>query len=230
MFSKILLFDIDGTLLLSGRAGYRALTSVFEELFGVASGFDDIPVAGMTDELILTAALERADVAADAETRQRFHSRYCELFAGEIQCPGPRKGLMPGVTALLEALSRCQDVRCGLVTGNFAKPARIKLEHFDLWRFFHFGAYGDDAAVRDALVPIAVDRARREGVAVERADDVVVIGDTPLDVQCAAAADARAVAVATGSYDEAALRETGAHAVLTDLSDTVAVVDLLLGA
>ena len=228
MFSKILLFDIDGTLLLSGRAGYRALTRTFAELFGVPRGFDGIPVAGMTDELILTAALERAGVAAEREIRARFHSRYCELFADEIHFPGPRKGLMPGVEALLETLSQHDDIRCGLVTGNFARPAQIKLEHFDLWRFFHFGAYGDDAPVRDELVPIAVKRARRAGVVVEAAHDVVVIGDTPLDVQCAAAAGVRSVAVATGSYDEAALRETGANAVLSDFSDTDTVVDLLL--
>lgn len=228
VFSKILLFDIDGTLLLTGKAGYRALTRTFKELFGVARGFDEIPVAGMTDEIILTAALERAGVAAGPEARARFHARYCELFADELLFPGPRKGLMRGVAALLETLSRYDDVRCGLVTGNFARPAQIKLEHFALWRFFHFGAYGDDAPVRDELVPIAVDRARREGVAVERAGDVVVIGDTPLDVQCAVAAGARSVAVSTGSYDEVALRETGAHVVLTDLRDTDEVVELLL--
>ncbi len=194
----------------------------------MAHGFDDIPVAGMTDETILTAALAHAGVAADRETRARFHTRYCELFADEIHFPGPRKGLMPGVVALLKTLSRQDEVRCGLVTGNFATPAQIKLEHFSIWGFFHFGAYGDDAPVRDDLVPIAVERARRAGVTVAAAHDVVVIGDTPLDVQCATAAGARSVAVATGSYDEAALRETGAHAVLADFSDTATVVDLLL--
>ena len=229
MLSKILLFDIDGTLLLSGRAGYRALTRAFEELFGVPRGFDDIPVAGRTDELILTAAAERVGVAVDPPARARFHRRYCELFAEEIHFPGPRKGLMPGVSRLLDVLARNDAVRCGLVTGNFAKPARIKLEHFDLWRYFGFGAYGDDAPVRDALVPIAVERARRIQVEARGPDDVVVIGDTPLDVQCAAAAGARSVAVATGSYDETALREAGAHAVLPDFSATETVVDTLLG-
>ena len=230
MFSRSLLFDIDGTLLLSGRAGYRALTRTFEELFGVPRGFDDIPVAGRTDELILTAAADRAGVAIDAAARARFHRRYCELFAEEIHFPGPRKGLMPGVSRLLEVLAGNDAVRCGLVTGNFARPARIKLEHFDLWRYFGFGAYGDDAPVRDALVPIAVERARRVRVEVRRPGDVVVIGDTPLDVQCAAAAGARCVAVATGSYDEGALREAGAHAVLPDFSDSeTAVATLLAG-
>jgi len=228
VFSKILLFDIDGTLLLSGRAGYRALTRAFEDLFGVARGFDHVPVAGMTDDLILTDALARAGVTADGEARARFHRRYCALFADEIHFPGPRKGLMPGVSALLERLSHLDQIRCGLVTGNFAEPAQIKLRHFDLWHFFHFGAYGDDAPVRDALVPIAVQRAGRDGVRVHAAADVVVIGDTPLDVQCAAAAGARSIAVATGSYEEDALRQADAHAVLPDFSDTDAVVELLL--
>ena len=228
MVSRILLFDIDGTLLLSGRAGYRALTRAFEELFGVPRGFDDIPVAGRTDELILTAAADRAGVAIDPPTRARFHRRYCELFAGEIHFPGPRKGLMPGVSRLLDVLAGNDTVRCGLVTGNFARPARIKLEHFDLWRYFGFGAYGDDAPVRDALVPIAVERARRARVEVREPDDVVVIGDTPLDVQCARAAGARCVAVATGSCDETTLRGTGAYAVLADFSETETVVDTLL--
>ena len=228
MFSKILLFDIDGTLLLSGRAGYRALSRTFEELFGVPGGFDGIPVAGRTDSLILNAALQRAGVEVDDEARTRFHARYCELFADEIQLPGPRKGLMPGVDGLLRVLAGEESVRCGLVTGNFAKPARIKLEHFGLWRYFHFGAYGDDAPARNQLVPIAVERARRNKVTVTAPDDVVVIGDTPLDVACAVAAGARSVVVATGSYDEPALRQTAADAVLMDFSDTGRVIDVLL--
>ena len=228
MFSKILLFDIDGTLLLSGRAGYRALSRTFEELFEVSGGFDGIPVAGRTDSLILNAALQRAGVEVDDEARTRFHARYCELFADEIQLPGPRKGLMPGVDGLLRVLAGEESVRCGLVTGNFAKPARIKLEHFGLWRYFHFGAYGDDAPARNELVPIAVERARRNKVTVTAPDDVVVIGDTPLDVACAVAAGARSVVVATGSYDEPALRQTAADAVLMDFSDTGRVIDVLL--
>jgi phosphoglycolate phosphatase len=226
---KILLFDIDGTLLLSGRAGYRALTRAFEELFGVSRGFDRVPVAGMTDELILSDALEQAGMVADREARARFHTRYCELFADEVHFPGPRKGLMPGVMALLETLNRHDDIRCGLVTGNFARPAQIKLDHFNILDFFDFGAYGDDASARDDLVPIAVERARRNGATVAAPGDVVVIGDTPLDVQCALAAGARSVAVATGSYDEATLQETGAHLVLSDLSDTEGVVGRLRG-
>ena len=129
---------------------------------------------------------------------------------------------------LLDRLSLVDDVRCGLVTGNFAHPAQIKLRHFDLWRFFHFGAYGDDAPVRDELVSIAIERAELGGVTVEAAHHVVVIGDTPLDVQCAVAAGARSVAVATGAYDVAALQRTRADAVVPDFRETNAVLELLL--
>jgi len=215
----LLLFDIDGTLLLSGGAGKRALNRTFEETFGVAGAFNGIPVAGRTDLLILGDVLKRCGVVADAEARARFLTRYCEHFEREILHPGPRKGLMPGVRQLLDRLAQTPGVACALVTGNIARAARIKLEHFGLHRYFACGAYGDDAPRRDDLVPIAVDRARRAGIDVDSPQQAVVIGDTPLDVQCAAAAGARAVCVATGPFTQEALRRAGADAVLPDLAD-----------
>ena len=97
--TRLLLFDIDGTLLLSGGAGTRALNRTFEEMFGVAGAFTGIAVAGRTDPLILGDALDRAGVAADAGARRRFFARYCGHFEREILLPGPRKGLMPGGAA-----------------------------------------------------------------------------------------------------------------------------------
>lgn len=216
---RLLLFDIDGTLLLSGGAGTRALNPTFEELFGVPDAFAGIPVAGRTDILILNDALERAGIEADFETRARFLERYCERFEREILRPGPRKGLMPGVRRLLEHLESRSDVTCALVTGNVARAARIKLEHFGIRRYFVCGAYGDDAPRRDDLVPIAVHRARSAGVDVATPAQAVVVGDTPLDVQCAAVAGARSVCVATGSFDAETLRRAGADAVLPDLTE-----------
>ena len=217
--TRLLLFDIDGTLLLSGGAGKRALNRSFEELFGVADAFTDIPVAGRTDTLIFDDALGRAGVDADPVARARFYARYYECLEQEIPRPGPRKGLMPGVRGLLEELTRRPDLECALVTGNFARAARIKLEHFDVWRYFVCGAYGDDAPQRDDLVPIAVQRAQGAGVTLRSVGDAIVVGDTPRDVQCAAAAGARSIAVATGSYDMAALRGSGADAAVENLSD-----------
>ncbi len=223
----LILFDIDGTLLLSGGAGKRALNAAFQELFGVAGGFDGIPVAGRTDPLIFDDALNRAGVTAGPAVRRRFHARYCDLLQGEILGPGPRKGLMPGVRALLARLGARSDVTSALLTGNVARAARIKLEYFGLWSCFACGAYGDDAPSRDELVPIAVERARRRGIDVPSAAQVVVVGDTPLDIRCAQRAGARAVAVATGPFDEAALSRHGADGVLPDLEDADAFIALL---
>ena len=216
--TKILLFDIDGTLLLSGGAGKRALNRAFEELFGPMDAFEDVPVAGRTDPLLLEDAANGAAVDLDPDQRKRFHDRYCELLELEIVRRGPRKGLMPGVEQLLTHLHSLPNLCTDLLTGNFARSARIKLEYIGLWEFFACGAFGDDAADRDALVPIAVERAREMGVAVASPSDVVVIGDTPLDVRCATAAGARSIAIATGPFDEPTLRAHGATTVLRDLS------------
>ena len=217
--TRLLLFDIDGTLLLSGGAGTRALNRTFEELFGVGGAFTGIPVAGRTDPLILGDALDRTGIVADGAARERFLARYCEHFEREILYSGPRKGLMPGVRRLLDRLQDRPDAACALVTGNVARAARIKLEHFEVAHYFACGAYGDDAPRRDDLVPIAVERARRAGIDVSSPSRVVVIGDTPLDVQCAAAAGARSVGVATGPFTEKELQRAGAAAVLPDLTD-----------
>lgn len=215
--TKLLLFDIDGTLLLSGGAGKRALNCAFEELFGVADAFDGVPVAGRTDPLLIDDAAAGAGLLLDPGERVQFHDRYCDLLELEIRQPGPRKGLMPGVEDLLLHLEPRADLCIGLLTGNFARSAKIKLDHFGLSRFFTYGAFGDDAPERDALVPIAVERARQAGVVVASASDVVVVGDTPLDIRCAKAAGARSVAVATGPFDEPTLSAHGATAVLPDL-------------
>ena len=225
--TTLVLFDIDGTLLLSGGAGKRALNETFEELFGVADAFDGIPVAGRTDPLLLDDALARCGMAAAPTLRARFHDRYCELLAERILSPLPRKGLMPGVRSLLAGLDGRPDVTSALLTGNFARAARIKLEHFGLWQHFACGAYGDDAASRDELVPVAMARARQRGIDVRSPRQVVVVGDTPLDIRCARAAGAWAVAVATGPFDVAELRSHGADRVLPDLADTRECVNLL---
>lgn len=224
---KLLLFDIDGTLLLSGGAGLRALNQAFLELLGTANAFDGIPVAGRTDPLLLNDATARIGVLLDKTQRRRFHDRYCDLLEHEILQPGPRKGLMPGVEELLNHVHHQPELCVGLLTGNFARAARIKLEYFGLWPFFVCGAYGDDAAQRDELVPVAVARARTAGAIVCSPAQVVVIGDTPLDIRCATAAGARSIAVATGLFDVQTLERKGATAVLPDLTDWKAFLAIL---
>jgi phosphoglycolate phosphatase-like HAD superfamily hydrolase len=225
---KLVLFDIDGTLVLTGGAGLRAMNRALEEVFGHATGLDGIPVAGRTDWAILADAVRRFGRRLDGPMLADLQHRYVTRLAEEIVQPGAgRKGIMPGVREMLDRLDRRDDVLVGLLTGNFEEGARVKLDYFDLWRYFRFGAFGGDAADRNALVPVAVERARGCGLPEIADGDVLVVGDTPHDVMCAHAAGATAVAVATGSSSIDELRATGARHVFTDLSDTSAVLQLL---
>jgi phosphoglycolate phosphatase len=221
----LLLFDIDGTLVLTGGAGGRAMTRAFEDLYGVANAFGGVPFNGRTDAWILSQAAAAHGVPPPA--LHAFKPLYLEYLTAELEKPGPRKGVMPGVRPLLDALSWRDDVFLALLTGNFEKGARIKLEHFDLWRYFPCGAFGDTVHDRNGLLPIAL--ASVEGFGGLRADvgDAVIIGDTPLDVGVALSGGARAVAVATGSHTTHELHTCGAHVVFEDLSDLDAVLAAL---
>jgi phosphoglycolate phosphatase-like HAD superfamily hydrolase len=225
---KLVLFDIDGTLVLTGGAGVRAMNRALEEVFGPTLGLDGIPVAGRTDWSILTDAVERHERVLDTALLDDLRDRYVRHLATEIDRPGTgRKAVMPGIREILEALEPRPDVLVGLLTGNFEAGARVKLGHFDLWRYFRCGAFGDDAADRNALVPVAVRRAEACGLPTLSPRDVIVVGDTPADVACAHAGEAVAVAVATGSSPVDELRATGADHVFQDLSDTLAFMRLL---
>lgn len=225
--ANLVLFDVDGTLILTGLAGVRAMTLAFRDVFGVDDGFSHISMAGLTDSFLLTSALSRAQRDMDDDAVARFRDAYVAHLTVEVLKPGQgRKGIMPGVRELLEALETRQDVFLGLLTGNFAEAARIKLEYFDLWRYFRCGAYGDDDSDRNALVPIALSRARECGSPPDF-DRVFVVGDTPHDIACAAAAGATSIAVATGNHDVDALRAAGADVVFEDLSDLKCFLRLL---
>jgi phosphoglycolate phosphatase len=218
---KLVLFDIDGTLVLTGGAGIRAMNRAGQAVLGAADLLDGIQVAGRTDWIILQDAVRRRGRALDDDLFARLRDEYLARLREEIAEPGEgRKAVLPGVREILTRLQSHKEVVLGLLTGNFEQGARLKLEHFDLWRYFRCGAFGDDAADRNALVPFAVERARVCGAGHMPYEDVLVIGDTPHDVACADAVGAVAIAVATGHYTVQQLRETGAPVVLEDLSDT----------
>jgi len=197
----------------------------FEELFAVRDAFRGIPMPGRTDALILSDAADKHGIARNTSDLARFPDVYLRHLASELEKPGPRKGVMPGVRALLDALLARDDVYLALLTGNYEAAARVKLQYFDLWRYFPCGAFGDDAPDRNALLAKAVARVVAcGGPRIDRRDRVVVIGDTPLDVACAAAGGARAIAVATGSHGVGELRGAGADVVFEDLSNTADVI------
>lgn len=223
----IVLFDIDGTLIRTGRAGSRAMNRAFDDLFGIPRAFDGIQMAGRTDKWILEDAAARAGVSLNESNFTRFRDRYFERLFEALAEPGPRKGVLPGVQPLLTALAPRADVFLALLTGNCEEGARIKLEHFDLWKFFRCGAFGDDAQDRNELFAVAMKRAEACGAPPMPAKNVIVVGDTVLDVACATAAGARSVAVATGPSDSTTLRQSGADVVVEDLSDTAAFLRLL---
>jgi phosphoglycolate phosphatase-like HAD superfamily hydrolase len=251
---KLLLFDVDGTLVLTGGAAVRAMNDAFEEVFGVRGAFDYVPMPGRTDGAILadafTRAIPQSQILADALSAAgvrpvdgeiaRYKAAYFARFAAEIHKPvlvDPArptrhrfKGVLPGVREVLEALDGRPDVFLGLLTGNYEQGARIKLEYFDLWRYFRCGAYGDDSLDRHALVPVAVARSLEAGCPAVDPRDVVIIGDTPLDVACARDAGVNCLAVATGGFSVDALRAAGADTVVDSLADTEAVVRVLTGA
>jgi phosphoglycolate phosphatase-like HAD superfamily hydrolase len=197
------------------------MTLAFEEVFAVANAFQGMPMAGRTDAWILNDATAAHGISQDSPDLARFREAYLRHLAIELEKPGvARKGLMPGVRELLDALAPRDDVYLALLTGNYEAGARLKLEYFDLWRYFPCGAFGDEAPHRNVLVPKALTRVATCGGPSFAAADTVVIGDTPLDVGCAAFAGARSLAVATGSHSVDELHAAGADVVLKDLADT----------
>jgi phosphoglycolate phosphatase len=206
------------------------MSSAFEELFGVADALSGIPLAGRTDTSILADLGAAHGIPRDAPALARFPEIYYEHLARELGRPSPpgkRHGVMPGVRDLLDALAARDDVYLALLTGNYETSARMKLELFDLWRYFACGAFGDAAPDRNGLLPRAAARVVECGGPVVDLAHVIVVGDTPLDVACAKASGARSIAVATGGHSSDELRAAGADVVMDDLSDTATVVRVI---
>jgi phosphoglycolate phosphatase-like HAD superfamily hydrolase len=223
----IVLFDIDGTLVRTGGAGTRAMNRAFQDVFGIASAFDGISMAGRTDKWILQSAAARARMALGDSEIRRFRDKYVSRLVEALPEEGSWKGILPGVENLLSALGSRADIFPALLTGNCERGAQIKLEYFDLWRYFRCGAYGDDVDDRNQLLAMALRRAQDCGFATGAPHEVVVVGDTIHDVACARAAGARSIAVATGPFGPDELVAGGADVVVQDLGDTEALVGLL---
>jgi phosphoglycolate phosphatase-like HAD superfamily hydrolase len=228
---KLVLFDIDGTLLLSDGAGRRAIMRALREVYG-ATGPTDYHFDGKTDpqivrELMRLAGLDDARIDADMAS---LFERYVECLHEELRAPGHRPYALPGVPALLDALEDEADVTLGLLTGNLRRGAEAKLTAvgLDTGRF-RVGAYGSDHERRPELPAVALARARSELGMDLHGSHVVVIGDTPADLTCGNGVGARAIGVATGRFSIADLSEHDPLAVFENLADTVAVVDAIVG-
>lgn len=222
---KLILFDIDGTLIDSGGAGVKALNSAFEEIFSIGNAFRTISMAGKTDLQILTEGLKRHNIESSNGVVPEFFESYISHLRKTIDA---KEGhVKAGIREALAELGKSEDFVLGLLTGNIEQGAMIKLEAFDLDRHFEIGAYGDDDADRNRLLPIAREKLRKSRALDIDYRDCIVIGDTPRDIECARPYGAYSIAVATGPYSYAVLAEAGADAVFADLSDTTGLLHIV---
>lgn len=205
---KLVLFDIDGTLVHTGGAGVKAFTRVFATEFGVVSGAEKLKFAGRTDVNLVREFFTLNGIAASEENFRRFFERY--VFWLDQILRDSKTTLCPGVWEFIQGLRALPDPpRLGLLTGNIQLGAEIKLRHFELWQEFELGAFADDHEDRDQIAHAALQRGSRVLGQPLRGEQVLVIGDTPLDIRCARAIGAKVLAVATGG---ATLDELKRHA------------------
>ena len=231
---KLVLFDIDGTLLWTDGAGRRAIHRALVDEMGTAGPSEGFRFDGTTDPQIVRELLALAGhpEAQDAARVSAVCDRYVSLLEAELSRPAQATRVMPGVPELLAALEPLEAggrALVGLLTGNVARGAALKLRSAGLEPArFAVGAYGSDSHQRADLPPVAARRAAERTGRTFTGGDVVIVGDTPADVTCGVPIGARAVAVATGFYDASALAAAGAAHVFADLRDTMAVLGAIL--
>ncbi|MEO7910523.1 MAG: HAD family hydrolase [Roseiflexaceae bacterium] len=228
--NKLILWDIDGTLLYSGGVAGEAMRASMQRVYGRASTEARHSYAGKTDRQIILETFAERDHDALISSIDHFTTTYIEELTSRRDDFLTRCRVLDGAAAALERLATA-DVIQSVLTGNLQPIARIKLDLMGLTRFLDLdaGAYGSDHHRRAELVPIAVARAVQRYGRSFSGTDVVVIGDTPHDIDCGRAAGARTIAVATGPFSADALRAHGADVVLENLADTDRVVESIVG-
>jgi phosphoglycolate phosphatase len=220
---KILLFDIDGTLLATRGAGRLALFSALMAEFDV-EGPEDLEFSGRTDRELLTSLVKWCGHGEDEEKISRLRNAYVSRL-GSYLCQ-TQGAILPGVIPLLEGLYQVADFRLGVLTGNLPETGELKLRHFGLWDFFDLHFYGDQFSLRTDLMVHA--KTQLAALYTSLADDqVCVIGDTPLDIAGAPAIGARCLATATGIYPASELSRWNPSRVVEDLTDTEDVINWL---
>ena len=220
-----ILFDIDGTLIRTGGSGKAAMEVAMRTTFGLAEVRDTVTYSGRTDQAIGRDLLRENGIAPTDANYFALQRAYLGELPGSITRLGGN--VCPGVPQVLRELDR-PDVLLGLLTGNVREGARIKLRHFGLWESFALGGYGDEHADRDDVARAALAAVHAHLGHRAPPEKVWIIGDTPLDVKCARAVGARAVAVATGWHAIEELHATDADHVLADFADPAPLLRILL--
>jgi phosphoglycolate phosphatase-like HAD superfamily hydrolase len=213
----ILLFDIDGTLVRTGGAGKAAMEAALREAFGITEVRDGVPYSGRTDRAIGRDLLAVHGIDPSPANQRTLQETYLAQLPGSLTTRGGT--VCPGVSELLAVLGPQPETLLGLLTGNVRSGARTKLGHFGLWDYFPCGGFGDDHFDRDDVARMALAEVRAHLRRNVNPADVWVIGDTPLDVQCARAIGAKAIAVATGWHPCEELAACNPDLLFEDLSD-----------
>jgi phosphoglycolate phosphatase len=222
---RLLLFDVDGTLIHSGGAGVHALRRTLTERFGVDDDLEDIEIAGMTDSGIVISVLKKHKIPVTNENLSAYLDGYAHHLSLEL--PRRKGKLLPGILELLEKLRARPNVVLALLTGNISRGAQLKLEHYGVWLFFEFGAFADDHHDRNQLGPFARSRAKEKHGREFSPEDIDVIGDTPHDIACGKAFGARTIAVATGTWSRDELAKHKPDFLIDDFSDVDGLIDTL---
>lgn len=218
---KLVLFDIDGTLVHTGGAGMKAFAQAFRQEFGIRDGSEKLKFAGRTDVSLVREFFNHNGIDPTPDHFRRFFSVYVELLQEQVRaCEG---GIFPGIHRLLSELRALPEPPViALLTGNIRRGAEIKLAHYNLWHEFAFGGFADDHEERDCIAAIAKQRGEAACGRPLSGQEVLVIGDTPLDIRCARAIRARVLAVATGGHSLAELEEHQPDWAVPDLSQLTA--------
>ena len=228
----VALFDIDSTLLQTRGAGRAAFAETFRAEFDIESLEGDISFAGRSDRAIVRDVLARHGIEDEPVTWQRFLRGYLNRLERTLAVR--KGGLLPGVAPLLRAIRERSDIAMGILTGNVAAGARLKLEHYGIDSFFDFGGYGDHHTDRGGIAADALDAADAFMQSAYGRSAVpaltTVIGDTPQDVRCARAIAAKAIAVATGNSSLAELNAEAPDRAFADLTDRDAVLATITAA
>ncbi len=230
VLTRLVLFDVDGTLIWSAGAGRSAIAQALLAEMGMTGPIEDYRFDGKTDPQIVMELMTAAGHPdAESETHvQAVCRRYLDHLTHELRTRKGSVRLYPGVENLLAALEQRGDMLVGLLTGNIAEGAHQKLTAagIDTSRF-RVGAYGSDSAVRADLPPIAAARAAPLMGRVPEGKEIIIIGDTPADMTCGDGVHARAIGVATGRHSVVELLAAGAHMAFDSLLDTASVVDAI---
>jgi phosphoglycolate phosphatase-like HAD superfamily hydrolase len=214
---RLVLFDIDGTLVHTGGAGVKAFARAFAAEFGVTDGAERLKFAGRTDVSLVREFFTLQRIEPTSENFDRFF--VCYLHWLQQLIPDCKGGACHGVMEFYQELrARPEPPLVGLLTGNIKKGARIKLERFNLWEKFPFGGFADDHEERPQIAAVALRRGSQQFGRELRGEEVLVIGDTPLDIDCGRAIGAKTLAVATGGASLAELRRHNPDWAVPDLT------------